>query len=183
MTLSIKRLSTETLDEFLDYFDHRAFLNDEDWAGCYCQLYLTPPGTPEEEVFGPGKARAGACDKVASGKMDGYLGYKDGKVVGWCAAGSSMLYPALPDAEDTLARVLCFNIDPDHRQQRVAGELLDLILDDLHSRGFAAVEAAPSTEAATNRSFQGTVAMFEERGFEKVTEINQSQLLMRRHLD
>jgi hypothetical protein len=61
--------------------------------------------------------------------------------------------------------------------------LLDLILDDLHSRGFAAVEAAPSTEAATNRSFQGTVAMFEERGFEKVTEINQSQLLMRRHLD
>ena len=103
MALTIKRLSTETLDEFLDYFDHRAFLNDEDWAGCYCQLYLAPPGTPEEEVFGPGKARSGACDKVASGKMDGYLGYQDGKVVGWCAAGSSMLYPALPDAEDALA--------------------------------------------------------------------------------
>ena len=183
MSLSFKRLSTETLDEFLDYFDHRAFLNDEDWAGCYCQLYLTPPGTPEEEVFGPGKARSGACDKVATGKMDGYLGYKNGTVVGWCAAGSSMLYPALPEAEETLARVLCFNIDPDHRQQGVAGELLDLILSDLINRGFSAVEAAPSTESASAKSFQGTVAMFEERGFEKVTEINQNQVLMRRHFD
>jgi ribosomal protein S18 acetylase RimI-like enzyme len=183
MTLTIKRLSTETLDEFLEYFDHRAFLNDEDWAGCYCQLYLAAPGTPEEDVFGPGKARAGACDKVASGKMDGYLGYKEGKVVGWCAAGSSMLYPAIPDAEDTLARVLCFNIDPDHRQQGVAGELLDLILQDLNDRGFAAVEAAPSIEPATARSFQGTVPMFTERGFEKVTELNENQVLMRRYLD
>jgi ribosomal protein S18 acetylase RimI-like enzyme len=183
MTLTIKRLSTETLDEFLEYFDHRAFLNDEDWAGCYCQLYLAPPGTPEEDVFGPGKARAGACDKVVSGKMDGYLGYKEGRIVGWCAAGSSMLYPALPDAEDTLARVLCFNIDPDHRQQGVAGELLDLILQDLNDRGFAAVEAAPSIEPASARSFQGTVPMFTERGFEKVTEMNQSQVLMRRYLD
>lgn len=183
MTLTIKRLSNETLDEFLDYFDHRAFLNDEDWAGCYCQLYLTPPGTPEEEVFGPGKARSGACDKVATGKMDGYLGYLNGKVVAWCAAGSSMLYPALPDAEDTLARVLCFNVDPDHRQQGLAGQLLDLILQDLVDREFTAVEAAPSTEAANSRSFQGTVSMFEERGFEKVTEINQNQVLMRRHFD
>lgn len=183
MSLSIQRLSTENLDQFLDYFDHRAFLNDEDWAGCYCQLYLTPPGTPEEEVFGPGKARAGACDKVASGKMDGYLGYKDGKAVGWCAAGSSMLYPGLPDAKDTLARVLCFNIDPDHRQQGLAGELLDLILQDLIDRGFAAVEAAPSTEATSARSFQGTVPMFSTRGFEKVTELNENQILMRRHFD
>jgi ribosomal protein S18 acetylase RimI-like enzyme len=183
MTLTIKRLSTETLDEFLEYFDHRAFLNDEDWAGCYCQLYLAPPGTPEEDVFGPGKARAGACDKVATGKMDGYLGYKEGRIVGWCAAGSSMLYPAIPDAEDTLARVLCFNIDPDYRQKGVAGELLDLILEDLKDRGFAAVEGAPSIDPATGRSFQGTVSMFEERGFEKVTEMNQSQVLMRRYLD
>jgi ribosomal protein S18 acetylase RimI-like enzyme len=115
--------------------------------------------------------------------MDGYLGYQDGKVVGWCAAGSSMLYPALPDAEDTLARVLCFNIDPDFRQQGVAGSLLDLILQDLIDRGFAAVEAAPSIQPATARSFQGTVPMFTERGFEKVTVINENQVLMRRHFD
>ena len=183
MPLTIERLSTDNLDQFLDYFDHRAFLNDEDWAGCYCQLYLAVPGTPEEEVFGPGKARQGACDKVASGKMDGYLGYKDGKVVGWCAAGSSMLYPALPDAEETLARVLCFNIDPDHRQMGIAGELLDLIIEDLIDRGFAAVEAAPSTASASARSFQGTVPMFKDRGFEQVREINENQVLMRRHFD
>jgi ribosomal protein S18 acetylase RimI-like enzyme len=89
----------------------------------------------------------------------------------------------LPDAEDTLARVLCFNIDPDFRQQGVAGSLLDLILQDLINRGFAAVEAAPSIQPATARSFQGNVPMFTERGFEKVNEINENQVLMRRHFD
>jgi ribosomal protein S18 acetylase RimI-like enzyme len=79
--------------------------------------------------------------------------------------------------------VLCFNIDPDYRELGVAGELLDFILEDLKDRGFAAVEAAPSIEPASARSFQGTVSMFEERGFDKVTELNQSQVLMRRYLD
>jgi hypothetical protein len=45
------------------------------------------------------------------------------------------------------------------------------------------VEAAPSKESASAKSFQGTVAMFEERGFEKITEINANQVLMRRFLD
>ena len=154
MSLAIKRLSTNNLDEFLDYFDHRAFLNDEDWAGCYCQMYLNAPGTPEEDVFGPGKARQGACDRVSNGTMDGYLAYLNDQVVGWCAAGNSLLYPGLPDAEETLARILCFNIDPDFRQQGIATKLLYLVIEDLIQRGFSAIEAAPTTEEAGARSFQ-----------------------------
>ena len=183
MEITLSRLTTETLHDFLDYFDHRAFLNDEDWAGCYCQAYLHPPETNEEDVFGPGNARASACDLVAEGKMDGYLARIGQRVVGWCAAGSSKLFRRLPDADDQLARIICFNIDPDLRQQGLAGKLLDLVIEDLEQRGFSAIEAAPSKDPSSDKSFQGTVPMYETRGFEKVAEMPTGQILMRRFLD
>ena len=183
MELQLKRLEVETLDDFLGYFDHRAFLRDENWAGCYCQAYLNPPESNEEDVFGPGKARQAACDRVKTGLMDGYLAYSDGKVVGWCAAGNSKLYERIPEADETLARIICFNVDPDLRQQGIANKMLHLVINDLIHRGFAAIEAAPSTEEISGRSFQGTVGMFASRGFEIVLEIPNGQVLMRRHLD
>jgi ribosomal protein S18 acetylase RimI-like enzyme len=183
MELQLKRLEVETLDDFLEYFDHRAFLRDDDWAGCYCQAYLNPPDANEEDVFGPGKARQAACDRVNAGRMDGYLAYENDRVVGWCAAGSSKLFERLPDAQETLARIICFNVDPDLRQQGIANKMLDLVIEDLTKRGFAAVEAAPSTEPSSHRSFQGTVEMFETRGFEKVVEMPTGQMLMRKHFD
>ena len=183
MELELKRLEVETLDDFLDYFDHRAFLRDEDWDGCYCQAYLNAPDTSEEDVFGPGKARQAACDRVNVGRMDGYLLYSENRVVAWCAAGSSKLYERLPDADDALARIICFNVDPDLRQQGIANQMLDLVIADLIERGFSAVEAAPSTEQTSDKSFQGTVSMFQNRGFEKVVQMPTGQVLMRRHLD
>lgn len=183
MELKVKRLSVATLHDFLDYFDHRAFLRDDDWAGCYCQAFMHPPTTKEEDVFGPGKARQAACDLVTEGEMDGYLAYEGEKVIAWCAAGSSKLYRALPDADEKLARIICLNVDPDLRQRGIASELLDTVIKDLETRGFAAIEAAPSLSETSDKSFQGTVEMFSQRGFEKVTEINENQVLMRKHLD
>ena len=115
--------------------------------------------------------------------MDGYLAYANNKVVGWCAAGNSQLFERLPDADDKLARVICFNVDPDLRNQGIANKMLDLVLADLEKRGFAAVEAAPTVAEAPERSFQGTVSMFEARGFEKVVEMPTGQILMRLHFD
>lgn len=181
MQIELTRLTPNSLHDFLDYFDHRAFLNDEDWAGCYCQAYLYPPDTDPAEVFGEGKARQSACDNIASGKMDGYLAFHEGKVVGWCAAGQSKLFAALPDADDALARIICFNIDPDFRQQGLAGQILDRVIEDLISRGFAAIEAAPLKGESSDRSFQGTVSMFEKRGFDKVMDFPNGSTLMRLH--
>ena len=183
MDLEIKRLEIETLHDFLDYFDHRAFLNDEDWAGCYCQAYLHPPETNPEEIFGAGKARAVACRKVTEGSMDGYLAYSDRKVVGWCAAAESKMFQAIPGAEDRLARIICFNIDPDLRGQSLASKMLDLVLEDLEGLGFEAVEAAPRDEPFGPRSFQGTKEMFAKRGFEEIMDLSPGQTLMRHYFD
>ena len=176
LALELKRLSVLTLDDFLDYFDHRAFLNDPNWEGCYCQFYLS---NGSEETS---DNRALACDRVNSGEMDGYLLYSAGKVVAWCAAASSLLFPKLPDATDRLARILCFNVDPDYRGQKIAAKMLELILDDLKERGFEAVEAAPSQEEYGSKSYRGSLEMFTKRGFEVITDVGDGFVLVRKYL-
>ncbi len=175
--LEIKRLSVESLDDFLDYFDHRAFLNDPNWAGCYCQFYLNDGNEPSTDN------RALACDRVASGKMEGYLLYLDGKVSGWCAASNSLLFPMFPEASEQLARILCFNIDPSLRGQGMAGRMLDLVLKDLAARGFEAVEAAPNTKDYGDKSYRGSLKMYRDRDFELVTELGDGFVLVRKYLN
>ena len=172
----LKRLSVQTLDDFLDYFDHRAFLNDPNWEGCYCQFYLNTGDEQSQDN------RSLACDRVTTGDMDGYLLYADGKVIAWCAAASSLLFPKLPDATDRLARILCFNVDPDLRGQKIAAKMLDLILDDLKVRGFEAVEAAPSDNKYSDKSYRGSLEMFTKRGFEMVTGLGDGFVLVRKYL-
>lgn len=174
--LIIRRLTVETLDDFLDYFDHRAFLNDPDWQGCYCQFYLNSgndDGSQNRDL---------ACQRVATGKMDGYLAYQAGKVVAWCAAANSLLFPNLPGADDQLARILCFNVDPEFRGQALAGRMLDLIVEDLKAREFAAIEAAPSNKDYGAKSYRGSLEMFQKRGFVVLTELGDGHVLVRRDL-
>ena len=180
--LELKRLSGETLDDFLGYFDHRAFLEDKNWDGCYCQFYLNTPEQNDVEINKSKTNRASACSRVETGVMDGYLAYEGDKVVGWCAAGSSLMYPGLPGAEETIARILCFNVDPELRGQGLSGKMLDLILDDLSSRGFESAEAAPNKDSYSIKSYRGSIDMFTKRGFEMVTELGDGFVLVRKHL-
>ena len=182
--LTFKRLSVESLHDFLDYFDHEAFVDNEKWAGCYCQFYLNDPSVTGSQPTTKGANRQSACDRVESGDMDGYLAYRDGKVVGWTAAGASSLFPGLPDANDKLARILCFVIHPDHRGEGVATGMLDHAIADLSARGFAAIEAAPYTAPEMqNKNYRGHLSMYQKVGFEVVVDMGEFGVLVRKHLD
>ena len=182
--LTFKRLSVDSLHDFLDYFDHEAFVDNEKWAGCYCQFYLNDPAMAGSQPTSKELNRQSACDRVASGDMDGFLAYQDGKVVGWVAAGSSLLFPGLPDAEDKLARILCFVIHPDHRGEGVATSLLQHALGDLTARGFSAVQAAPYTAPEMqSKNYRGHLSMYQKAGFEVVVDMGEFGVLVRKHLD
>jgi len=182
--LTFKRLSVDSLHDFLDYFDHEAFVDNEKWAGCYCQFYLNDPAMAVSQPTSKELNRQSACDRVASGDMDGFLAYQDGKVVGWVAAGSSLLFPGLPDAEDKLARILCFVIHPDHRGDGVATSLLQHALGDLTARGFSAVQAAPYTAPEMqSKNYRGHLSMYQKAGFEVVVDMGEFGVLVRKHLD
>lgn len=181
-SLEFRRLSVETLHDFLDYFDHKAFTDNPNWAGCYCQFYLNSPD--ENQAATTESKRQSACDRIATGNMEGYLAYLQGEVVGWIAAGASRLFPGLPDAQDSLARILCFVIHPQHRGQGIAKTLLGHAIADLKSRGFSAVEAAPYTqEHQQAANYRGHLSMYESFGFEFVADMGEFGTLVRKHLD
>lgn len=183
--LRFESLSTSNLHEFLDYFDHTAFAgSNEQWDGCYCQFYLNTPERIQEIQANPETRpqvnRESACSRVEAGKMQGYLAFDGNEMVGWNLAGESLLFPGVPDADETLARMLCFVIHPKRRSQGIATAMLAHAIDDLRSRGFAAVEAAPYRDVSNfEGNYRGTVSMFAKAGFEHVQDMGDFGLLMR----
>ena len=183
--LRIEALAVSNLHEFLEFFDHEAFNgSNEKWDGCYCQFYLNSAERNEAIKANPvTKAainRSDACTRVETGKMQGYLAFDGDQVVGWNLAGESLLFPEVPDANETLARMLCFVIHPKRRGEGIASAMLAHAVEDLRIRGFAAIEAAPYRATENfELNYRGTVSMFEKAGFEQVADLGDFGLLMR----
>ena len=180
--VEIKALETEDLHEFLDFFDHRAFANDPDWDGCYCQSFLNDQPAWDGESDPKPILRQSSCDKISQGKMQGYLAYENNKVVGWCAAGESKLFN-LPEADEKLARVVCFVIEEGFRGRGIADQLLGFALKDLTSKGFAEVEAKPvRPEDKTKMNFRGPYSMYLKHGFADYRDLGEDGILVRKEL-
>jgi ribosomal protein S18 acetylase RimI-like enzyme len=181
--LQIKTLDQSSLNDFLEWFDNRAFADNKAWKGCYCQFYLDDPETTDVDSLSEEGNRQNACDRVANGKMTGYLAYLGEEVVGWCAAGPANQYLALPKTESDVARVMCFVIDPMHRGQGYATELLDAACADLKAKGFRVVEAAPIVgDASQSANYHGPIAMYLKAQFEEVTKFEDGRILMHKLL-
>ncbi len=114
--------------------------------------------------------------------MQGYLAYQDDKVVAWCAAGESKLFN-LPDADEKLARVVCFVVDEDFRGQGIANELLGFAIEDLTKKGFAEIEAKPvRPEDKSKHNFRGPYSMYLKHGFVDFLDLGADGILVRKEL-
>ncbi len=163
--VNIKALETDDLHGFLDFFDHRAFANDPEWDGCYCQTYLNSQPQWDGESDPKPILRKSSCDNISEGKMQGYLAYEGDQVVGWCAAGESKLFN-LPEAEEKLARIVCFVVDENHRGRGIANDLLQFAIQDLTAKAFAEVEARPApADDSSKQNYRGPWSLYEKHGF------------------
>ncbi len=93
-TLKVSSLAPELLDHYLSFFDQDAFVDNPDWAGCYCQFYLIDHRNVDWDSLPAAQNRQSAIERIAAGKMQGYLAYSDGKAVGWCRAAPRESFPA-----------------------------------------------------------------------------------------
>ena len=93
--VDVKPLSAARKDDYLDFFDKRAFTDNPRWAGCYCYFpYHDPAKTHWPERSGE-ENRNAICACIDAGSAMGYLAYVDRQVVGWCNAAPRRLYPML----------------------------------------------------------------------------------------
>jgi GNAT superfamily N-acetyltransferase len=185
--VACKPLTPDLIEDYLRFFELRAFTDNPRWAGCYCYFPLHDPQKT------PWKLRSGADNRrdvracVAARAAHGYLAYHGSEVIGWCNAGPWSLYPMLRDEHEpdsaTLGVIFCFVVAPEWRRRKVATGLLDAACEGLHALGMTEVQAKPrktGTDAADNHL--GPLAMYLAAGFEVVRDGDDDDVYVRKTL-
>lgn len=97
MNLTIKTLTPDLIQEYLDFFDNRAFSDNNPNGPCYCNAPIMDNTDIRqmESEFGDdvkGVLRRYAAKQLAEGKIFGYMAFNDNFSIGWCNAGNMDAY-------------------------------------------------------------------------------------------
>lgn len=176
--VTVRELTPELVDDYLDFFAEDAFTDNPDWSGCYCYFHHFT-GTSEQWQHRPAEEnREAVRTSIESGEFHGMLAYRNDRPVGWCKA---LIRAELPDPDrvgppvelplDQVGVVLCFIVSPEQRRRGIARELLTEACRSLAHQGAVAVEGYPLKDAETSAEHcQGPLALYESAGFELVME-------------
>ena len=193
-SITIKRLTSELNNDYLDFFDNRAFTDDNPNGPCYC----TSPNQDEETIgkmVGEFKSygvketlRKYAAEMLDKNMIQGYLAYDGELAVGWCNAADIESYAGfVPNfaRENTCGKtisIVCFEIDPEYRGMGIASAFIEQICSDARSNGYAAVEGySIVSDKRNDYDYQGPMELFSKAGFVEVM-IENGQVIMRRML-
>lgn len=193
-TISIKPLTPELNKDYLDFFDNRAFTDDNPNGPCYC----TSPNQDEEEIkqmvgefrlFGvKDTVRKYAVKMLEENKISGYLAY-DGEIsIGWCNAADMESYVGfVPQfAREKICgktiSIVCFEIAPEYRGMGIASAFIDKVCEDAKSKGYVAVEGyANLSDVRNDFGYQGPIRLYQKAGFVEAAREN-GQVVMRKIL-
>ena len=193
-TIIIKPLIPELNDDYLDFFDNRAFTDDNPNGPCYC----TSPNQDEEnikqmasefKIFGVKETvRKYAVEMLNENKIQGYLAYDGDLSIGWCNAADMESYVGfVPEfARENICgktvSIVCFEIAPEYRGMGIASAFIDRVCNDAKSNGYIAVEGyAKLSDKRNDFDYQGPIRLYEKAGFVEVAREN-GQAIMRKVL-
>jgi uncharacterized protein YndB with AHSA1/START domain/GNAT superfamily N-acetyltransferase len=186
--IEVRPLTPERLDDYLDFFDHRAFLDNPVWGACYCFESRVP--TAEEELYRTAdQNRSAMSELIAGGRVHGLLAYDGHRAIGWCSAAPRTELPALgrrpwiTEPEPRLGAIHCLLIAPAYRRHGVARALVRQAVDYLADLDCTVAEAYPPKRLDADAvGFWGPLDVYRELGFETFRdELN--RVIVRRRLD
>ena len=190
----IKPLTPELTADYLDFFDHRAFTDNNPNGPCYC----TSPNQDEESIQQmvsefkthgvKDTIRKYAVEMLNNNKIHGYLAYDGNLSIGWCNAADMESYAGfVPDfaRNNTCGKtvsIFCFEIAPGYRGMGIASAFIDRVCNDAKSKGYVAVEGyAKVSDKRDDFDYQGPVRLYQKAGFVEVAREN-GQIVMRKVL-
>ena len=193
-TIIIKPLIPELNGDYLDFFDNRAFTDDNPNGPCYC----TSPNQDEEnikqmvsefKIFGVKETvRKYAVEMLNENKIQGYLAYDGDLSIGWCNAADMESYVGfVPEFARGITcgktiSIVCFEIAPEYRGLGIASAFIDKVCSDAKINGYAAVEGyANIFDKRNDFDFQGPLHLFQKAGFVEVAR-EKGQVVMRKVL-
>lgn len=177
----IKPLSEELINDYLDFFDKRAFTDGNPNGPCYC----TFPNQTQDEIKAmisefmengvKQTIRKYAFEMLKQGRIRGYLAFDGETSIGWCNAADIESYTGfVPDfarqitCGKTIA-IVCFEIAPGYRGKGIASALIDRVCTDAKRAGYIAVEGyAQIKDQKNDFDFTGPVRLLDKAGFREV---------------
>ena len=183
--VTIRRLSEPETENFLTFMDGPAFTSQPQWQGCYCQEYLNTKA--ENESASPESNRQLACERIATGVMQGYLAFeqRDGEeiAVGWMAANSHNNFRLLPPTTEDIATIICFSVEAESQGKGVATRLLEFAIADLPEQGFSKVQAAPLANGEFAKwGYRGPLSLYKKFGFTEGPMLDDQHVLVTKEL-
>jgi GNAT superfamily N-acetyltransferase len=192
--ITIKQLTPELNADYLDFFDNRAFTDNNPNGPCYC----TSPNQDEETIkqmvrefkdFGVKQTlRKYAEEMLNKNMIHGYLAYDGGVSVGWCNAADIDSYVGfVPDfAKENVCgktiSIVCFEVAPEYRGRGIASAFIERVCQDARSQGFSAVEGyAKLSDKKNEFDYHGSIHLYQKAGFIEVMRKN-GQAVMRKEL-
>ena len=193
-TIVIRPLTSELNADFLDFFDHRAFTDDNPNGPCYC----TSPNQEEEQIkkmisefksFGVKETlRKYAAQMLERNMIHGYLAYDGDQSIGWCNAADKESYAGFVPAfardiscGKTIS-IVCFEITPEYRGMGIASAFVERVCSDARLKGYAAVEGyAKLSDQRNDFDFQGPYRLYQKNGFTEAGR-EKGQAVMRKLL-
>lgn len=159
---------------------------------CWCMYYrvsgketgFTRPGDGQ-----PARAKAALRRLAKNDPPPGLIGYRGDQPVGWISLGPREDYaklaksPTMKPVDDTpVWSIVCLVVPSEFRGQGVARELVAGAVAYARKRGVKLLEAYPVDKAqpsATQASWFGSKAMFDEAGFEEVARRKPARPIVR----
>lgn len=182
MRIQVRRLSKAMAEEYIRYFDDRAFSDGSPEKGCYCVWHHWTDAHEQERALMPEeqrpyRKRAYAKELIENGVLNGFAAFVDNEMVGFCNADLKDRYFRLSrehnadswndvTAEDQILAIVCFIVAPDMRRKGVAKALLSYACQYAAGHGYDYVEGYPSAGAFTPRDCGGSVSMYTDAGFD-----------------
>jgi ribosomal protein S18 acetylase RimI-like enzyme len=179
MELIIKSLITNLIDDFLDYFENVGFTDNPEWDECYCYFHHCPGGIKEFNKQTKADHKNASIELIRAGKLNGFLAYSNGKLVGWCKADLKENFANLPFKEDEIpsedvkmASIACFLIAPSKRRQGIARKLLQHACSNFNNNGYTIIEGYPRKGKQSDaHSYNGPLSLYESEGFRIFKEL------------
>lgn len=200
MVTTIRRLTSEQLNDYLWFFENVAHTDNKEWDKCYCLDYCATDNCALAESFAASEIRREYAIKyVTQGIIQGYLAYQAGKPVGWCNANDrkhctlSAGWNFFIDPQQVLSNkatqpnhkiksIFCFTVAPALRGKGIATALLEKVINDAQVDGYDYLEAYPNkTESNVYYNYVGPRGLYRKFGFEPFAE-TEHRLVMRKKL-
>jgi GNAT superfamily N-acetyltransferase len=199
MDIEIRKLTPDLVEDYVHFFDTTPHDDNIDDHKCYCVCWCSDDCSGDYEaknLSSRGKRRNYAALCVKSNSIQGYLAYRDDKVVGWCNANTKSdclkcyswrrFMGSIPTEKSStdikVKSIFCFVIAPEMKRKGIAKRFVERVCQDAAQDGFNYVEAYPNIEFIDESAdFMGPVEIYRNSGFTVSFEIGQ-KLVMRKQL-